>query len=102
MTNYNERRIVKDTKIEYLKIEEFNVWNQKSKKGHSLSLVFIVSISLVFIILYVLQAFFLTKKISNTIRSDYEQNIQELTATHALALERKIKEYRRNTHVYGK
>ena len=71
-----------------------------SKNRHSLSLFFIVSISFVFIILYVMQAFFLTARISNTIRSDYEQNIKELTETHALALERKIKEYRREIRMY--
>ncbi len=72
----------------------------ESKNRHSRSLFFIVSIGLVFIILYVTQALFLTKRISNTIRSDYEQNIKELTATHALALERKIKEYRREIRMY--
>ena len=71
-----------------------------SKKRHSLSLFFIVSISIVFIVLYTMQAFFLTDKISNIIRLDYEQNIQSLTETHALALERKIKEYRREIRMY--
>ncbi|MBO4404570.1 MAG: HAMP domain-containing protein [Treponema sp.] len=47
-----------------------------------------------------MQAFFLTDKISNIIRLDYEQNIQSLTETHALALERKIKEYRREIRMY--
>ena len=72
----------------------------ESKNRHSLSLFFIVSIGFVFIVLYAMQAFFLTTKISNTIRSDYEQNIKELTATHALALERKIKEYRSEIRMY--
>ena len=71
-----------------------------SKNKHSLTLFFILSISFVFIVLYTMQAFFLTKRISNTIRSDYEQNIQELTTTHALALERKIKEFRREIRMY--
>ena len=71
-----------------------------STRRHSLSLFFILSISFVFIFLVVLQALFLTKRISNIIRLDYEQNIQALTETHALALERKIKEYRREIRMY--
>jgi len=70
------------------------------KNRHSLSLFFILSISFVFVVLYVVQAFFLTTKISNTIRSDYEQHIEALTETHAKAIERKIKEYRREIRMY--